>query len=193
MIAVVRTPPEGEFGKVACAYYKPADLVGKIHEYLGALSGLDVFVCDIVHGRVMSDLFKMLKASLLYVDFAEFRSERFDQLHGVFMRDIGGAESGHGHCQDVSLRQFQQVECLCRDHQRQRGIKASRHTDHCPFYAGVFKPFCQSGGLYRKYFPAPFISSLFVRRDERMWIHMPRQPHFLVPAERERYLPEIPL
>ena len=64
MIAVIGGPAQSQFGHVAGADDHAAALVGNVHEHLGTLSGLTVFVGHIMAGRILLDFPKMQRLCL---------------------------------------------------------------------------------------------------------------------------------
>ena len=59
VVGIVGAPSEGQFGEVACADDEAVALVGYIHENLGTLPGLGVFVGAVVDFRVVADVGKV--------------------------------------------------------------------------------------------------------------------------------------
>ena len=64
VIAVIGGPAQSQFGHVAGADDHAAALVGNVHEHLGTLSGLTVFVGHIMAGRILLDIPKMQRHCL---------------------------------------------------------------------------------------------------------------------------------
>ena len=70
MVAVVCSPAQGKFRKVAGANYHPPGLVGNIHQYLRTLTRLRIFIHHIVYVDIMVYIFEVLDAGILYADLA---------------------------------------------------------------------------------------------------------------------------
>ena len=60
MVAVVGRPAQHQLGKVTGAHHDAVLLVSDVHQDLGALSCLGIFIGHIGHAFIMADITKML-------------------------------------------------------------------------------------------------------------------------------------
>lgn len=86
LIAAKGAPAEGQFGEVARANDEAAELIGLIHQDLGAFAGLRIFEGGICGEGVVSDVGKMLGAGLDNGDFLEGESESLGESQGIGVR-----------------------------------------------------------------------------------------------------------
>ena len=61
VVAVIRRPAQRQLGKIAGADDQPAVLVCQVHQHLGPLPRLGVFIGDVVVLRVLADVPEMLQ------------------------------------------------------------------------------------------------------------------------------------
>ena len=59
MVAIVRCPAKCQLGKITRSNDHTAGLVGKIHQNLGSLTRLSVFIRHIMLLRILSDVAEM--------------------------------------------------------------------------------------------------------------------------------------
>ena len=71
VVTIVGSPSQSEFREVTGAYDETAKLVGEIHEDLRTLTGLTIFVSDIMHLHVMSDVLEVLCDALGDADLTD--------------------------------------------------------------------------------------------------------------------------
>ena len=61
VVAIIGTPSQGKFAKVARADDKSVHLIAEIHQNLRTLTCLRVFISRIVYIRIMTNILKMLQ------------------------------------------------------------------------------------------------------------------------------------
>ena len=71
MIAVVGAPPQGRFAQIARSDDDTAPFVGQIHQDLGALPGLGVFIDDVMLFGVVADILKVDLTRLRDIDLLQ--------------------------------------------------------------------------------------------------------------------------
>ena len=101
VVAVIGGPAQGQLGEIAGAHHHAVRLIGHVHQHLGALAGLAVFIGHVPHGFIMADVPEMLAHSFSDVDFAEGNAQLFTQALRVGTGALCGAETGHGYCQNI--------------------------------------------------------------------------------------------
>ncbi len=117
MVAVVCSPAEGKFRQVAGAKHNTAFGIGYIHYYLCPFACLTVFVCHIVHSRVMLYIGEMLGYGCGYRHFAYCDIQLPHESYSVVVSAVGGAESRHGHSDYTFAVKFQRVKSAHGDKQ----------------------------------------------------------------------------
>ena len=129
MVAVVGSPAESQLRQVAGTHDDGVLLIGNVHQYLGTLAGLGIFVGGIVDHRIVADVLEVLGDGLGYAYLANGHSQLLHQLQGVLMRAVGCAEAGHGDADDTPPVKAQLVESLDRDKQGKGGVETSADAD----------------------------------------------------------------
>ena len=129
MIAVVGTPPERKFGKIARPDDESARLVGGVHQDHGAVARLRVLIGGVQNGGIMSDVLEMPQHRVRNAHRARRHAHRLHEGEGVPLCPARGAEPGHGIGADVRAVLFQQIERARRDKECERGIQPARNAD----------------------------------------------------------------
>ena len=151
VVAIVGSPAQGKFAKVASAYHETAHLVGVVHEYLRALACLTVLVGHVVNVKTMVDVLEMLRDARHNAYFNRRNPKRLHQRKGVAMGASCGAEARHGYADDALAVELQLVEGSYCYQKSQRGVESAAYSHHGLGGLGVAKTFGQSHGLYVQY------------------------------------------
>ena len=165
VVAVVGGPSEREFAQIARANDEAVHLVGCIHENLGALTGLPVFIDDVVVADVVAQVFEMLLTCFGDADFADGHAQALHEVDGVCVGAVGGAEAGHGDSDDASTVEPEAVEGMNADEEGQRGIQAAADAEDNGLGMGVGDAFAQSFRLHAEDFFTP-LAQFFSTGDE---------------------------
>ena len=83
MVAVICSPSQCKLRKVACAEHHAVLLVGKVHKYLCALSGLRVLVSHIVVVGVLAYVVEMLGHCGCDGNLAHGHPQPLHQFNGI--------------------------------------------------------------------------------------------------------------
>ena len=144
VVAVVGSPAQREFRKVAGAHHHAVFSVREVHEYLGALACLAVFVYNVVDALVVPYIGEMLPYRSRDVDDPQLRAQEFAQAFRVAAGALCRAETRHSHREYIGSRTSQQLHCFHADQQRQGAVKPTGNAYHQGFRVGVayafFKP-----------------------------------------------------
>ena len=151
VVAVVGGPAQRQLRQIARADHHAAALVGEVHQHLGALPGLGVFVGHVGDRGVVADVGEVLLNRCGDVDLPQRHAQGLAENRGVVLGAAGGAEAGHGGCEDVRAGAVQRVHGPCGHQQRQRGIQSAGHADHRRPGPGVLQPLLQAAGLDAQY------------------------------------------
>ena len=150
MVAVVGAPAVGELGHVLGADVDAAvgKAVGDVHEDLGALARLRVFVNHVAVLGVVVNVLEVLHDALADVDDAHRRAELLGDDDRVRLRAVGRAEAGHGHGGDGVLRQTHHLRGLGADDDGERGVHAAGDADDGVLQTGVLHAAHEGAGLH---------------------------------------------
>ena len=154
VIGVVGAPAESQFGQVAGAEHQPTDLIGHIHEDLGAFPRLGIFIGDIVQRLGVADVGEMTAHRAIDGNDPQLDAEEFGQAFGIPPGAGGGAETGQGQGDDPFAVEPETLEGLDRHQQRQGRIEAAGDAEDHPCHSGVAQAFGQSRGLQGEDLPA---------------------------------------
>ena len=146
MVPVISGPAQGQLAEVAGAHHEAAALVGHVHEHLGALPGLPVLEGDVMVLHGLADIPEVDLHRLSDVDPLQSGPQPPGQLYGVVPGPVGGAETGHGHRDDVAGRPFQQAHGHRGDQDGQGGVQPAGQAHHHGGGPGVLDPFLQPQG-----------------------------------------------
>ena len=131
------TPAQRILGHISGADHQSAAAVCHIHQNLGALTCLCIFIGDIPHRRVVSDVLKMLQDRCLDGNVTVVGSQSGNQAQSVVVGAVGSAKAGHGNGNQIVCRQVQLLERLMADQQRKGGIQSAGHAQHQTMQTGV--------------------------------------------------------
>ncbi len=132
VVAVVGGPAQGQFRQVSRTDDDSSQLVGEVHEYLRALTGLRVLIRRVVLVHVVTDVFEVPDDTLGDIDFPDGHPEVGHQLQGVVVSAVGGAETGHGDAHDSLAVVAQLVESTHAGQQRQGAVEPAADTQDNP-------------------------------------------------------------
>ena len=125
MIAVVSRPAQRELREIACPDYHSARAVRKIHQNLGPLPRLCVFISYIMHCRILPDVPEMDADRLPDGHLRKAGPETLYQTDRVPVCAVSRPESRHRHRVNSATFHPQQIKRPRSDEQRQRGIQAA--------------------------------------------------------------------
>ena len=123
-------------------------LVGDVHQDLGALSCLGIFIGHIGHAFIMADITKMLPYRRRDGDGAQRNAQPFAQDFGVGAGADGGAEARHGDGDHIGAGAPQQVQRADGHQQRQGGIQPAGNAQYRLGAADVLQTAAQPLGLH---------------------------------------------
>ncbi len=101
VVAVVGGPAEGQLAQVSGADHKAAVLVGVIHQFQRAHTGLAVFKGHIIGVRVLADIGKVAFHRVGDVDLGKADTQCFAQNLRVGAGALGSSKAGHGNGNNV--------------------------------------------------------------------------------------------
>ena len=122
--------------------------VGHVHEDLGALARLRIFIHDVAVFGVVTDVLEVLHDALADVDHAHGRAELLGHDDGVGLRAVGRAEARHGHGVHIIGRQAHHLHGLGADDDGERGVHAAGDADDRVLEIGVLHAAHEAGGLH---------------------------------------------
>ncbi|KAF5042462.1 hypothetical protein DSECCO2_512390 [anaerobic digester metagenome] len=120
VVSVVGRPSQGKLGQVACSHHQSIQLVGQIHQHLGPFTCLAVFVGDVQHLRIVTDILEMLSDGFRNRDGPQFNTQGLGKLYGIAFGTFGGTKARHGYRNDAASAQTQHIESPYTDQQGQR-------------------------------------------------------------------------
>ena len=167
VVTVVGGPTQSQLRQVARAQHEAVDLVGEVHQNLGALTCLAVFIGHVVVIRIVADVLEMLSHCSGDADLMQRHAQRLDHGAGIGVSAVGGAEARHGDGMDVLAVASHAVKRPHGNQQRQRRVQASRNAHDNRLDASEFQAAHQSFGLYGDNFLATGIQAVILGRDER--------------------------
>ena len=166
VVAVVRGPAQGQFGKIAGADGNAPQLVGKVHQYLGAFPGLTVFIGNVPGLGGYANVLKMLIHRRADGNFHKFRAQPFRNDLGVGTGAGGGAEAGHGDGGNALVIQSAKIKGPGRHQQRQGAVQSAGNRHRRPAAVNVGQPGSQGVGLNVQNFLAAGLPPGRVRRHK---------------------------
>ena len=101
VVSVISGPAQSKLGHISGSDHKPSYLIGNIHQDLGTLSGLSVFVGYIMAVYVLSNILKMACNGLADIDFLKGCPYLLCHHAGVGIGTVRSAEAGHGNAVDL--------------------------------------------------------------------------------------------
>jgi len=147
MIAIVRRPSERKFRHIAGSNDKPSGLVRNVHQYLGPLSRLPIFIGHVLYFRIVSNILKMLQYSLFNRNFFQCRSEFLCQFDSIIIGSVCRTKTWHRHTHDSFTVKVQLIECTDRDKQRKGRVQSSGKPDHSALTSRMAQTFGKSSRL----------------------------------------------
>ncbi len=130
VVAIVGGPTQRQLGKIARAHHQAPFHIGDIHQHLGALTGLGVFIGHVVYIRILADIPEMLLHGLADIHAAEGDAQCLAKRLGVIARSIRGTKAGHGHGQGILGASSEQRQRPCHHQQGQAGIQPAGNADY---------------------------------------------------------------
>ena len=137
MVAVVGGPAEGQLAQISGADHKAAVLVGVIHQFQRAHTGLAVFKGHIIGVRVLADIGKVAFHRVGNVDFGKADAQCFAQNLRVGAGALGSSKAGHGNGNNVLGVTAQHLAGAHGNQQSQAGIQPARNTHNSALGVGV--------------------------------------------------------
>ena len=101
MIAVIGAPSQSQFAEITGAQDDRIVLVGQVHQDLGALSGLSIFICDVMDFCVMADVLEVLTDRVMDRYFHAGDMEQIHQGSRIGMGALCRAEAWHRDSDDI--------------------------------------------------------------------------------------------
>ena len=166
MVAVVGGPAQRQLRKVAGADDDAVLLVGDIHQHLGALPRLGVFVGGVGDRLVVADIPEVLPDRFRDGNGAQRYAQPFAEDLGVAAGAVGGAEARHGNGDGIGAGTAQQIHGPDRDQQRQGGIQAAGNAQNGGAAADMGQPPAQALRLHGENGLAAFAAFGGIGRDE---------------------------
>ena len=161
MIAIVGCPSKRQFRQITRSDNHTAGLVCDIHNDLGTLSRLTVFVCHIMVFHIMSDIPEMDCYRFADIYFPQCCPQFFRKVAGIPIRSVCGSETRHRNCGDLFSRHAEEIKCSGCHQQCQCGIKSAGDTDDSALAVSVFQTFLQSHRLDRQDLVTSFFTLFF--------------------------------
>ena len=162
MVSIIGGPAKCQLRKVTGTDYHTSCLISNIHNYLGTLSGLTVFISHIMLIGIMSDITEMNCHCLFDVHFPQSCSQFSGEVTGIPIGTVCSSKTGHSNCRDAFPAQSQIIKSSGRHQKCQRGIQTAGNTKNCTAAMSVFQTFFQSHCLDRKNLIASFFSLFFI-------------------------------
>ena len=147
MVAVIGAPAVDELAEVLGAHIQAVDLVGDVHEHLGALSGLGVFKGDAVIVMGVADVVKMLVDGLADINDPDLRAALLGHDDGVGLGAGGSAEAGQGAGHHVRGGQAHALHGHGADHDGQGGVGTAGDAHYAVVKPGVLHALHKAGNL----------------------------------------------
>ena len=175
VVSIIGGPAKCQLRKVTGTDYHSSGLIGNIHNHLGTLSGLTVFIRHIVLISIMSDITEMNRHGLFDVHFSQSCSQLSSEITGIPIGTVCGSKTGHSDCRDAFPAQSQIIKRPGGHKKCQCGIQTSGNTKNCTAAMSVFQTFFQSHCLDRKNFITSFFPFLFIGGYKRFCRKYPLQ------------------
>ena len=125
MVAIIGSPSESQLRHISRSDYHASRLIGNIHENLGPLSGLRIFVGHIVDGRIVVNVAEMDVYGVLNVHLQKCGSQLLRQQAGVMVSSVCGSKAGHGDRINLFLWKAGHLEGLHCHQKSQGGVKTA--------------------------------------------------------------------
>ena len=136
MVAVVGCPAERQLGEVPGADDKAAVLIGQVHQDLGALARLGVFIRHVVYHGIVANVLEMAAHRVADRHGAKIDPQKLGQLFRVPL--VRPVVPNPAWSQPKCLAgQGKRVECAHGHQQRQGGIQPPGEPHHGMLDAGV--------------------------------------------------------
>ena len=140
MISVVRCPPQCKFRQISGSDHKRIFFVRNVHQNLRAFPRLGIFICHIMHRRVLSDIRKMHIYRLTDIHFHKFCPKALNQFDSIVICAVGCPESRHGDGRNSLTIPPTQIKGSHGHQKCQRRIQSSGNTYHS-IGSGMFQTF----------------------------------------------------
>ena len=141
VVPVIGRPSKRQLGHIAGADHQTSVFIGNIHQHLGTLPGLGIFIGHAVVLGIMADILKMPAYRCRDRYFPKRRSQFSRHLAGVLIGPVCRPKTRHGHCRNTFPVQGQGVKGFCSHQKGQRGIQSAGNSHHCMCRMGMSKPF----------------------------------------------------
>ena len=168
MIAIIGSPPEGQFRQIASAEDQAAVLIGQIHQDLGTFPSLTIFIGHVQFLRVLADIREVLGYRGGDVHLAKRGAVSLGQALGVAFGTAGGAKAGHGYRQNIASWAAQLFHSPHRYQQCEGGVQPAGQTDYRRFRMGMCQTPGQAGCLHGEDFLAAFPAVIGGGGDKRI-------------------------
>ena len=185
MIGVIGAPAQGDLTEITGAQHNTAEVIGHVHQYLGAFPGLRVFIGDGMVALIVSDIPEMQAYSLMNRDFPGGDVQLVHQCQRVLVSAIRGAEAGHGNSKDMRARQLKTIHGAAGSQQCQRGVQSTGNPDHY-LTAGNRKTPRQGGRLQVKDLTAALVTRIAVCGNKGIGGRMNGRRNTVVQHQRQR-------
>ena len=149
MVSVVGGPAQGQLRHIAGADDHSSVFIGQIHQDLGPLPGLGIFIGHVMVVHTVAQIPEVDCHSLFDADLLKLCSQLFRKKAGILIGPVCGPEAGHGHRKDLFPGDLKHIKGPGRHQKGQRGIQSAGDPHHCLGTARVGQPFFQSQRLDR--------------------------------------------
>ena len=186
MVAVVGGPAEGQLTQISGADHKAAVLVGVIHQFQRAHTGLAVFKGHIIGVRVLADIGKVAFHRVGNVDFGKADAQCFAQNLRVGAGALGSSKAGHGNGNNVLGVTAQYLAGAHGNQQSQAGIQPAGNTHNSALGVGVLHTLGKALSLDAQNQLAALGASSIILRHKWRGGNKPRQRcfcHFQIKAD----------
>ena len=186
MVAVVGGPAEGQLAQISGADHKAAVLVGVIHQFQRAHTGLAVFKGHIIGVRVLADIGKVAFHRVGNVDFGKADAQCFAQNLRVGAGALGSSKAGHGNGNNVLGVTAQHLAGAHGNKQSQAGIQPAGNTHNSALGVGVLHTLGKALSLDAQNQLAALGASSIILRHKWRGGNKPRQRcfcHFQIKAD----------
>ena len=165
VVAVIGAPAQCQLTQIAGADDNTAHHTGVVHEDLGALPSLGVFISAVVFRNIVADVLEMQGNGVLDGDLLSADAQLAHQLPGVLIGTVGSAEAGHGHAVDITGGAAKLTHGLHGYQQCQGGVQSTGNADD---RVGIQqgKTLFQSRYLHGEDLPAALLTACLIRGNE---------------------------